>query len=72
VWLNENKKKKQKAEHDPVDTCRSKVFVYYDVFKGFLNTDSWVQFKLMILGLRLTLPPPFELMKKKKFYQYKI
>jgi hypothetical protein len=51
VWLNENKKttKKQKAKHDP-GICRSKVYVYYDVIIGF---------KIMILGLRLTLPPSY-------------
>jgi hypothetical protein len=38
VWLNENKKQlrkeKQKAKHDP-GTCRSEVYVYYDVYYVF-------------------------------------
>jgi hypothetical protein len=35
VWFNENKnnnEKKQKVKHD-LGICRSKVYVYYDVFK---------------------------------------
>jgi hypothetical protein len=60
VWLNENKnnnEKKQKAKHDP-DICRSKVYVYYDVFK-VIFLMLMLGFKLMILGLWLTVPPSY-------------
>jgi hypothetical protein len=45
-----NNEKKQKAMHDPAPAaCRSKMYVFYDVFKEIFCM-LMLGFKLMILG----------------------
>jgi hypothetical protein len=67
VWLNENKnnnEKTQKTKYDP-GSSRSKVYLYYDVFKVIL----W----MLMLGFKLIiLPPSYEIGLFRNNYEDKI